>query len=84
LVKELEGEVLDLGMGGAPPAEAEHAALDDRPGFAFRSARARRPVQWMAMLRIGLIVAIVAGALAAGLYYVGVLITAQIDRVLGS
>ena len=79
---EPEGELLDLGMADAPDDEGPPPA--DAAGFAFKAARVREPIQWMAVLRIGGIVAAVAAALAAGLYYVGVLIKAQIDRVLGS
>jgi len=80
---EPEAETLDLGMAEAPEAEAV-AGAGERPGFVFGVSRARRPVHWAALLRIGFIVAVVASALAAALYYLGVLVKVQLDRVLGS
>lgn len=66
------------------PVEETQGRSGEGPGFAFGAARTREPVHWTALLRIGLIVTVVASGLAAALYYLGVLIKVQLDRVLGS
>ncbi|HEX9822887.1 MAG TPA: hypothetical protein VGB51_00630 [Actinomycetota bacterium] len=78
---EPEAEALDLGMAEAPEGVA---GAGKRPGFVFGRSHARQAVHWTALIRIGLIVTLVASALAAALYYLGLLVKVQLDRVLGS
>ena len=84
MVEEPDGDLLDLGLTEPPSPEPAASGPGDGSGFAFQATRIREPIHWAAVLRIGLIVTFVAAMLAASLYYLGYLIKAQLDRVLGS
>lgn len=73
----------------APPAgmqESDPTEEETAEGFVFSPAprQEERPRRAFAAIRLVLTISIVAGAIAAGLYYLGYFVKLQLDRIFGS
>lgn len=71
-------------QGAARGAEAGEEGAADGFVFAPTPLQEERPRRAFALVRLALIISVVAGAIAAGLYYAGYFVKLQLDRIFGS